>query len=95
MPNYKYECNECHHVMIDFQSMTDDPHIECPECKQPTLRRLIGSGMAPIFKGKGFYSTDYKSASSSEPASKCDTAAAAAPECKGCPKAEPKGDGKK
>ncbi len=92
MPNYKYECNECHHVMIDFQSMTDDPHVECPECKKPSLRRLIGSGMAPIFKGKGFYSTDYKATSSSEPTPKCESPKTENSDCKGCPHKE---EGKK
>ncbi len=87
MPTYKYECNNCHHVMLEFQSMTDAPLLECPECGKPTLRRLIGSGMAPIFKGSGFYSTDYKAAPA---VSSSDSAKTEKSECKTCPQKENK-----
>ena len=60
MPTYDYRCEGCGHTFDEFQSMTADLLTECPECKEPKLRRLIGSGAAIIFKGSGFYETDYK-----------------------------------
>ncbi len=62
MPTYDYRCEGCGHTFDEFQSMTADLLTECPECKEPKLRRLIGSGAAIIFKGSGFYETDYKRA---------------------------------
>jgi putative FmdB family regulatory protein len=59
MPTYEYACTECEHRFENFQSITSDPLSECPECKGK-LRRLIGRGGALIFKGSGFYETDYK-----------------------------------
>ena len=59
MPTYDYVCNDCAHQFEHFQSMTSDPLSECPAC-QGNLRRLIGAGGALIFKGSGFYCTDYK-----------------------------------
>lgn len=60
MPTYDYKCTECEHTFELFQSMTEDPITECPECKG-LVKRLIGAGIRPIFKGSGFYETDYKS----------------------------------
>lgn len=60
MPNYDYECRACGHSFEAFQSMKDDPLRDCPSCAAPELRRLIGPGSRPIFKGPGFYETDYK-----------------------------------
>ena len=60
MPTYEYKCKECEHLFEHFQTMSSDRLTDCPECKQPSLRRLIGSGGALIFKGSGFYCTDYK-----------------------------------
>lgn len=60
MPTYDYVCQGCEHRFEHFQSITSDPLSECPACKQPQLRRLIGTGGALIFKGSGFYCTDYK-----------------------------------
>ena len=60
MPTYDYKCTECEHTFELFQSMTEDPITECPECKG-VVKRLIGAGIRPIFKGSGFYETDYKS----------------------------------
>ena len=60
MPNYDYECRACAHEFEAFQSMKDDPLVACPACGKPELRRLIGPGSRPIFKGSGFYETDYK-----------------------------------
>lgn len=59
MPTYDYKCLDCGYIFEEFQSMTDAPLTECPKCKGK-LKRLIGSGVGPIFKGSGFYHTDYK-----------------------------------
>lgn len=63
MPTYDYVCDGCGHAFELFQSMTDDPKKTCPECKKKKLRRLIGAGGAIVFKGSGFYQTDYRSES--------------------------------
>ena len=60
MPTYDYRCNDCGHTFDAFQRMSADVLTECPECGKSTLRRLIGSGAGIIFKGSGFYETDYK-----------------------------------
>jgi putative FmdB family regulatory protein len=63
MPTYDYECDACDHAFEEFQSMLDKPLKKCPKCKKPKLRRLIGTGAAILFKGSGFYQTDYRSES--------------------------------
>lgn len=63
MPTYEYRCRECGHEFELFQSMSDKPKRACPSCKQPKLERLIGTGAAVLFKGSGFYETDYRSES--------------------------------
>lgn len=63
MPTYSYECQSCHHVFDTFQYMSEDPLKDCPECKKDSLKRLIGPGAGFIFKGEGFYITDYRSKS--------------------------------
>lgn len=63
MPTYEYECTSCHIRFEKFQSIKDDPLSMCPECNG-TLKRLISAGMGIIFKGSGFYTTDYKKTSS-------------------------------
>ncbi len=60
MPTYQYECAACGHTFELFQSMTDKKLRKCPECGKMRLSRLIGSGSSIIFKGSGFYETDYK-----------------------------------
>ena len=60
MPTYDYRCTECGHTFDVFQRMSEDVLTECPECGKQSLRRLIGSGAGIIFKGSGFYETDYK-----------------------------------
>lgn len=60
MPTYDYRCNECGYTFEYFQKMTDEPLKECPECNG-SVKRLLGTGLRPIFKGSGFYETDYKS----------------------------------
>jgi putative FmdB family regulatory protein len=61
MPTYDYVCDACGHAFELFQSMTDSVKRTCPECKKKKLRRLIGTGGAIMFKGSGFYQTDYRS----------------------------------
>jgi len=63
MPTYDYRCNNCKHAMELFQSMKDAPVRKCPKCGKGSLERLIGTGAAVIFKGSGFYQTDYRSES--------------------------------
>ena len=61
MPTYEYVCNGCAHEFEVFQSITASVKRKCPECKKYKLRRKIGAGAAGIFKGDGFYQTDYRS----------------------------------
>lgn len=61
MPNYDYECDACGHEWEMFQRMVEDAIKKCPECKKKKARRLFGTGAAIMFKGSGFYETDYRS----------------------------------
>ena len=61
MPTYEYKCSHCDHLMEIFQSITASPKKKCPECGKLKLQRLIGTGAGLIFKGSGFYETDYRS----------------------------------
>lgn len=63
MPTYDYECSSCGHAYELFQSITARPARKCPACGKPTAKRLIGAGAGIIFKGSGFYETDYRSES--------------------------------
>ncbi|HVK17354.1 MAG TPA: zinc ribbon domain-containing protein [Fimbriiglobus sp.] len=60
MPTYDYNCDGCGHEFEEWQSFKDDPLTKCPLCKKNKLRRLFGGGAAIIFKGSGFYETDYR-----------------------------------
>lgn len=60
MPTYDYVCNNCAHAFEEFQSIKAKPLKSCPKCGKRTLERLIGTGSAIIFKGSGFYQTDYR-----------------------------------
>lgn len=60
MPTYDYICAKCSHELEAFHSMKDDPLKKCPACKKPSLKRKVGGGAGLIFKGSGFYITDYK-----------------------------------
>ncbi len=61
MPTYDYECGVCGHTCEVFQSISDARKRKCPECGKNGLKRLIGAGAGVIFKGGGFYETDYRS----------------------------------
>jgi putative FmdB family regulatory protein len=61
MPTYDYECDACGHAWEMFQRIVEDPIKKCPECKKKKARRLFGTGSAVMFKGSGFYETDYRS----------------------------------
>ena len=61
MPTYDYVCRACEHEFEEFQSITAKPLKKCPECGKSKLERLIGTGAGIIFKGSGFYETDYRS----------------------------------
>ena len=65
MPTYQYECGSCGHAFERFQSMNDAPLKRCPECRCK-VKRLIGTGAGIIFKGSGFYETDYRSSNYDE-----------------------------
>jgi putative FmdB family regulatory protein len=80
MPTYDYECTKCGYAYEAFQQMTAQKHTKCPKCKGK-VKRLIGAGSGIIFKGSGFYQTDYKKSSSS-----VDTPKPAEPKSQGCPR---------
>ena len=63
MPTYEYLCNACGHRFDELQSFSDAHLKKCPACKKKKLERLIGTGAAILFKGTGFYQTDYRSES--------------------------------
>jgi putative FmdB family regulatory protein len=61
MPTYEYHCDACEHNFDEFQSINDKALKKCPKCKKSKLRRVFGAGAAILFKGSGFYQTDYRS----------------------------------
>lgn len=77
MPTYDYECSACNHKWELFQSIKAEPEKKCPACKKKKARRLIGAGAGLIFKGSGFYLTDYRSKSYKD-AAKADKSASEA-----------------
>ncbi len=96
MPTYDYRCKACDHTFEQFQSMKDSPLKVCPSCGKKQLERLIGTGGAIIFKGSGFYITDYRSESykqgekSAAPvAESTDSKAAAKPTSDSTPASQP------
>ncbi|MEN1679892.1 MAG: zinc ribbon domain-containing protein [Planctomycetota bacterium] len=70
MPTYDYECDACDHTFELFQQISDPVKKKCPECGKLKLRRLFGTGAAVVFKGSGFYETDYRSDSYKKAAEK-------------------------
>src|SRR2546422_3078204 len=63
MPTYEYVCDACDHSFDELQGFSEEPLRKCPKCGKPKLRRLFGTGAAVLFKGSGFYQTDYRSES--------------------------------
>lgn len=63
MPTYDYQCDACDHTFELYQGINDSKKRKCPECGKLKLRRLLGTGAAVVFKGSGFYQTDYRSES--------------------------------
>lgn len=61
MPTYEYRCSACDHEWEEFQSITADPTKKCPECGKKKAERIISAGGGILFKGSGFYQTDYRS----------------------------------
>ena len=82
MPTYEYACPKCGHEFEQFQSMRDEPLKKCPKCKKQSLKRLVGGGAGLIFKGTGFYITDYKKKSGTPDAAPSKPAAPSAPAAK-------------
>lgn len=70
MPTYDYVCDACQHEFELFQSISEPVKRKCPECGKQKLRRLFGTGAAVMFKGSGFYETDYRSESYKKAAAK-------------------------
>ncbi len=70
MPTYAYRCKNCQHEFEELQKMSEAPLIRCPVCGKDTLVRMISGGAGLVFKGSGFYGTDYKKSSSSDSAEK-------------------------
>ena len=99
MPTYDYVCAACGHKFEHFQSMTSRRLRKCPACGKQKLERLVGSGAGVIFKGSGFYETDYKRAgkpggdADGKPAAKPDANSDAKPETKPETKPTAKSDG--
>lgn len=86
MPTYDYECDACQHKFELYQGINDEVQKKCPECKKNKLRRLLGTGAAIVFKGSGFYQTDYRSESYKK--------SKAADSSSSSPKSESKSEGK-
>ena len=85
MPTYEYACGACEHRFEKFQSMLDKPIKKCPECGKSKARRMISGGAGVLFKGSGFYQTDYRSKGYQEAAKKDvpKKEASAVPACSG------------
>lgn len=82
MPTYDYVCTECDHALEAFHAMSAPPLKDCPSCGKPGLKRKIGTGAGLLFKGSGFYITDYRSDAYKSAASSEKGAAPAKPESK-------------
>ncbi len=96
MPTYDYRCNACDHEFELFQSMSEPVKRTCPKCGKRKLERLIGTGAALLFKGSGFYETDYRSDSykKAKDADKPETKSDSKSDAKSDSKHDPKPDKK-
>ena len=94
MPTYDYVCEACGHRFEHFQSMTSRRKRKCPDCGKPKLVRLVGSGAGLIFKGSGFYETDYKRAGEKAPSESTSEKSESKSESKSKSKSESKGESK-
>ncbi len=94
MPTYDYECDACGHTFELFQSITEPVKKKCPKCGKSKLRRLFGTGAAIVFKGSGFYQTDYRSDSYKKAAEKDKPASESKGDGKSESKSESKGESK-
>ncbi|MBL7071686.1 MAG: zinc ribbon domain-containing protein [Candidatus Omnitrophica bacterium] len=83
MPTYDYECASCGNKFEYFQGMQDEPLKECPKCSM-SVKRLIGKGAGIIFKGPGFYATDYKAKAPRSDTPPCPKSDKESPACKSC-----------
>jgi putative FmdB family regulatory protein len=90
MPTYDYHCEACGHQLEMFQSISESPKRKCPRCGRSKLKRRIGAGAGIIFKGSGFYQTDYRSDSYKQAADSDKPASEPAKD-----DAKPKGEAKK
>ena len=81
MPTYDYACSACGHRFEEFQSMSAEPLKKGPACKKAKLERLIGGGAGVIFKGSGFYETDYRGSSYASDAKKDEGGGGCTPKC--------------
>jgi putative FmdB family regulatory protein len=82
MPTYDYECRACGHRFEELQSFSEPTLTKCPACKKNKLERLFGGGGAIIFKGSGFYETDYRRAGEAKEGGKSEADSTAKPEAK-------------
>lgn len=88
MPTYEYECQDCSYRFELLQKITAEPIKKCPKCNKDSVKRLISAGVGIIFKGSGFYETDYKRSKKKEnPAPRCDMTGTK-PGCSCCPGAK-------
>lgn len=93
MPTYEYLCSKCGYKFEKFQAMSDEPVKKCPRCKSESVKRLISGGVGIIFKGSGFYATDYKKKSAGDKKAKsqdsskgCSSCATSSKGCSSCKK---------
>ena len=89
MPTYDFVCDACGHTFEEWQSFHDEPLTKCPTCKKNKVRRLIGTGAAIVFKGSGFYETDYRRDEAYKTAEKADKAPPPTPAAETKPDATP------
>ena len=94
MPTYDYECDACGHEFELFQSIMEPVQKKCPKCGKLKLRRLFGTGAAVVFKGSGFYQTDYRSESYKKGAEKDKPASESKSDSKSDSKSESKSESK-